>query len=141
MTVTCNPRARQEAATSRPMNPAPTIATRVACVEFPAQRDSVVQTAENEQTRPGRNVRKSPDARARCDDQPVVVSERATGQRDAFGAEIDRRSARTPRRMSSASAWYPSFLRKKVWSGSQVPWSTCFESGGRDDRDDAAPRQ
>ena len=61
--------------------------------QFPAQRDSVVQTAENEQTRPGRNARKSPDARARCDDQPVVVSERATGQRDAFGAEIDRRRA------------------------------------------------
>ena len=61
--------------------------------QFPAQRDGVVQTAQDEQTRPGRNAREGPDARARCDDQPVVVGERATGKRDASGAEIDRRRA------------------------------------------------
>ena len=58
--------------------------------QLPAERDGVVQTAQDEQARPWRNARESPDARAGGDDQTVVIGERAIGKRDAPGAEVDR---------------------------------------------------
>ena len=79
ITVTGKPRARQEAATSRPMNPAPTIATRGASINRPPQHDRVVQTAEGEQACPWRDGGEGPNARTRHDDQAVIVGEGAVG--------------------------------------------------------------
>ena len=71
--------------------------------QFVAEGDGVVQTPQNKQPRSWRNARGRPDVGARCDDQPVVVSECAIGKCE----RLARRStdvARTPSRMSSASA-------------------------------------
>ena len=50
ITVTCKPRARQEAATSRPMNPAPTMATRGAFVS--SDRSAIASSRPRKTSRP-----------------------------------------------------------------------------------------
>ena len=66
MAVTAMPRLRQDAATSRPMNPQPTIATRAASARSRAQRDRVVKTRAStiQASVAGRDAREGADARA-----------------------------------------------------------------------------
>ena len=53
-TVTSRPRTRHVAATSEPMNPAPTTTTRGPAVERGAERERVVERAQHEDARRGR---------------------------------------------------------------------------------------
>ena len=130
-TVTGQPSELAVAATSRPMNPAPTTTTRAVPPAMRSRR-AIESSSVRSSCTPGaaswpgnRRVR-----------EPVAMTSPSNGSSVPPCSVTVRPStssvvAATPRRRSSPSDSTSSGLRSRIRSGSQSPDSTFFDSGGR----------